>query len=137
MRTPNIMAKTSARVVVGKLRRPSPIGWLIMGFKDAKRCKAKAKRTGERCKNAAVKGYDVCRMHGANPKNRGGPPKKNLNTLVHGCFVDRFLRPGEEEMFNQSSKHLARAKCKWCSRGGAGVKSSGEVVMTLLAGWQD
>ena len=72
-----------------------------MGFKEAKRCKAKAKRTGERCKNAAVKGYDVCRMHGANPKNPGGPPKKNLNALVHGCFVDRFLKEGEVEMFNR------------------------------------
>ncbi|MDP8227959.1 MAG: hypothetical protein P9M15_00740 [Candidatus Electryoneaceae bacterium] len=36
-------------------------------------------------------------MHGA----RGGPPKKNLNALVHGCFVDRFLKKGEEVMFNR------------------------------------
>ena len=65
------------------------------------RCKAKSKRTGEKCKNPAVKGYTVCRVHGANPKNHGGAPKGSLNALVHGCFVDRFLKPGEEEMFNR------------------------------------
>ena len=79
-----------------------------MAFKDAKICKAKAKRSGERCKNPAVKGYDVCRVHGANPKNHGGPPKKNLNALVHGCFVDRFLKPGEEEMFNRFMNGLKK-----------------------------
>ena len=63
----------------------------------AKRCKAKSKISGEQCKNPAVKGYDVCRMHGA----RGGAPKKNLNALVHGCFVDRFLKEGEKEMFDR------------------------------------
>lgn len=62
-----------------------------------KQCTATSKLSGERCKNPAVKGYDVCRMHGA----RGGAPKKNLNALVHGCFVDRFLKEGEVEMFNR------------------------------------
>ena len=65
--------------------------------KTAKRCKATSKLSGERCKNAAVKGYDVCRMHGA----RGGAPKKNLNAVTHGTFVDRFLKEGEVEMFNR------------------------------------
>jgi len=32
----------------------------------------------------------------------------------------------------QSSKHLARAKRKWCSRGGEGFKSSGGTGMSLL-----
>ena len=66
-----------------------------------KRCKAKAKRSGKKCQQPAVKGYDVCRVHGANPKNHGGAPKKNLHALVHGCFVDRFLKKGEEKMFNR------------------------------------
>jgi len=80
---------------------------LKMGEKDMplknikKRCKATAKRSGKRCQQPAVKGYDVCRVHGANPKNHGGAPKKNLNALVHGCFVDRFLKKGEEKMFNR------------------------------------
>ena len=35
---------------------------------DAPRCTAKSKRTGQPCKAPAVRGYGVCRMHGA----RGG-----------------------------------------------------------------
>jgi hypothetical protein len=37
---------------------------------DAPRCKAKSKRTGNRCGAPAVRGYRVCRMHGA----KGGAP---------------------------------------------------------------
>ena len=36
------------------------------------RCKAKSKRSGAQCKNFAIKGSSVCRMHGA----RGGPKTK-------------------------------------------------------------
>ncbi len=39
-------------------------------LRDAPRCRATAKRTGERCKCPAVKGWQVCRVHGA----RGGAP---------------------------------------------------------------
>jgi hypothetical protein len=50
-----------------------------MPFEDAKQCTATAKSTGERCKNPAVTGWDVCRMHGAGtPKEDatgGAPPK--------------------------------------------------------------
>jgi hypothetical protein len=34
---------------------------------SAKRCKARAKHTGEQCKNLAVKNWTVCRFHGYNP----------------------------------------------------------------------
>jgi hypothetical protein len=47
---------------------------------DANRCTATAKSTGERCKNSAVEGWDVCRFHGAgSPKNEttGGAPVKH------------------------------------------------------------
>jgi len=37
------------------------------------RCTAKSKRTGKRCRTPAVRGWRVCRMHGA----RGGAPKAN------------------------------------------------------------
>ena len=37
---------------------------------NAPRCTAKSKRSGEACKNPAVRGWRVCRMHGA----RGGQP---------------------------------------------------------------
>jgi hypothetical protein len=47
----------------------------------APRCAAKSKRTGRPCKAPAVKGYRVCRMHGA----RGGAPKGKQNgNFRHG-----------------------------------------------------
>lgn len=48
----------------------------------APRCKATAKSTRQRCRGAAVKGWTVCRMHGA----RGGAPKGNRNAWKHGQF---------------------------------------------------
>jgi hypothetical protein len=41
----------------------------------APRCKARSKRTGKPCRAPAVRGYRVCRMHGA----RGGAPKGKRN----------------------------------------------------------
>jgi hypothetical protein len=47
----------------------------------AVRCTAKSKRTGERCKGPAVRGWTVCRMHGA----RGGQPAGQANPQwTHG-----------------------------------------------------
>jgi len=77
-------------------------------------CTARSKRTGERCRNPAVTGYNVCRHHGANPKNRGGrpkgcqkpagsggpPPKGNTNGIRHGAYSSR-LPPEERELFEQ------------------------------------
>lgn len=44
-------------------------------LQDALRCKAKAKRTGDRCRCPAVTGWAVCRVHGA----RGGAPDGTAN----------------------------------------------------------
>jgi hypothetical protein len=45
------------------------------------RCTAKSKRSKARCKAPAVKGWNVCRMHGA----RGGAPEgKGNGNYVHG-----------------------------------------------------
>ena len=44
-------------------------------------CTAKAKSTGKRCTRDAVKGYNVCYVHGANPKNHGG------GQIKHGLYV--------------------------------------------------
>lgn len=41
----------------------------------ARRCKANAKRSGLPCRNPAVRGWAVCRMHGA--KGGHGPGKAN------------------------------------------------------------
>lgn len=50
------------------------------------RCTAKAKTTGERCKNPPKGGNSVCRMHGANDAKPGGAPEKNSNAFKHGAF---------------------------------------------------
>lgn len=63
-----------------------------------KQCTAKSKSTGERCKNPAVGGYNVCRLHGA----RGGAPKNNKNAVITGEFESIFhetFKPGEEEFY--------------------------------------
>jgi uncharacterized protein YjcR len=54
---------------------------------QAKRCRAKSKRTGKPCKAPAVKGWSVCRMHGAG----GGAPKGNKNALRHGSYTVRAI----------------------------------------------
>lgn len=39
----------------------------------APRCTARSKRTGKPCKNPAVKGWTVCRLHGAGGGHKAGP----------------------------------------------------------------
>jgi hypothetical protein len=54
-----------------------------MALKDAKRCSAKAKRTGEQCQNPAVESFSVCRHHGA------GTPARNTvggRPVIHGRY---------------------------------------------------
>jgi len=72
---------------------------------DSKRCTAKSKQTGERCKRPVTPGYRVCYYHGANPKNHGGcPPEKargNLNALKHGFFAKRILNEKEQRLFDE------------------------------------
>ena len=42
--------------------------------KFALQCTAMSKRSGQRCKNPAVRGWTVCRMHGAG----GGRPRERI-----------------------------------------------------------
>jgi hypothetical protein len=46
-------------------------------FQKAPRCSATSKRTRERCKAPAVRGWTVCRFHGA----RGGGPRGKRNGM--------------------------------------------------------
>ena len=48
---------------------------------DAPRCKAKSKRSGKPCLAPAVRGYCVCRMHGA---GGGAPNGKGNGNYRHG-----------------------------------------------------
>lgn len=53
------------------------------------RCKARSKRTGKRCRNPAVRGYSVCRMHGARggPKTSEGTLRCKQAPLKHGFYT--------------------------------------------------
>lgn len=68
------------------------------------RCKAKSKRSGERCKNFAVKGCKVCRMHGAKggPKTDEGKMRCKNAPLKHGWYSSEALQ--ERETVNKIIK---------------------------------
>ena len=52
-------------------------------FQMAPRCSATSKRTGKPCQAPAVRGWTVCRFHGA----RGGAPKAERNGAYrHGLY---------------------------------------------------
>lgn len=63
---------------------------------DARRCTAKSKQSGERCKRPAAAGKRVCYMHGA----KAGPPKGNLNALIHGIYVSRVVNDEEQRIYD-------------------------------------
>ena len=83
---------------------------------NAARCEARSKRTGKRCKNPAVRGKRVCRLHGglslsgekrtdkqkanrppaAGKVNRGCFQKGNQAARKHGAYTLR-LSPREKE----------------------------------------
>jgi uncharacterized protein YjcR len=62
----------------------NPMHWPMH---QALRCHAKSKRSGLQCRAPAVRGYSVCRMHGA----AGGAPKGNRNAIKHGEFAAKTL----------------------------------------------
>ena len=71
-------------------------------------CTAKSKRSGEQCRNHAVKGKTKCRIHGG---ANDGPPKGNKNALKHGAY--EAISPEtmtEEEIAYANAVTLIRAK---------------------------
>ena len=53
-------------------------------FQNSPRCSATSKRTKQPCKAPAVRGWKVCRFHGA----RSGAPKGERNgTYRHGLYT--------------------------------------------------
>ncbi len=71
---------------------------------DARRCHARSKQSGERCKRPAAPGKRVCYMHGAN----AGPPKGNLNAMTHGIFAERILDEEERGTFDAIVARIRR-----------------------------
>ncbi len=55
---------------------------------SAPRCKAKSKRSGLPCKNPAVKGWSVCRMHGAGGGHGSG---KDNPAYKHGMRTREWV----------------------------------------------
>ena len=52
------------RLQLNKLARTFA-GHALLDMRRASRCRATSKRSGKRCRSPAVRGYEVCRMHGA------------------------------------------------------------------------
>lgn len=74
----------------------------------AKQCKAKANRTGERCKNPAVDGLDVCRVHGgssprgiAHPNFVNGRTSKYTAGRIAAKIQDRLSNPDLRNHLNE------------------------------------
>ena len=59
----------------------------ILDMHLASRCRAKSKRSGLQCRAPAIRGREVCRMHGAG----GGAPMGNKNALKQGEFTAEGL----------------------------------------------
>ena len=76
-------------------------------FRAAARCTATAKATGAKCNAPAVKGWRVCRSHGA----RGGaPPGKQHPNYRHG------LRTRETIDMRQELAELLRSARDLCDK---------------------
>jgi hypothetical protein len=70
------------------------------------RCSARSKRTGEPCRAPAVRGWRVCRFHGA----RGGGPKGKRNgNYKHGLFTEEavYMRHTISALVRASRQSLA------------------------------
>jgi hypothetical protein len=74
-------------------------------FQKAPRCSATSKRTRERCKAPAVRGWTVCRFHGA----RGGAPKGKANgAYKHGLHTKEAVKERRlvSDLLRQSRKAM-------------------------------
>jgi hypothetical protein len=72
-------------------------------FQKAPRCSATSKHTRERCKAPAVRGWTVCRFHGA----RGGGPRGKRNGMFkHGLYTKEAVQERRllRELLRQSRR---------------------------------
>ncbi len=75
-------------------------------FQKAARCSATSKRTGKPCRAPAVKGWAVCRFHGA----RGGGPEGNRNGRYrHGLYTKEAVEERRllRELLRQSREAIS------------------------------
>ena len=74
-------------------------------FQDAPRCSATSKRTRKPCQAPAVRGWSVCRFHGA----RGGGPRGAANgAYKHGLYTAEAIeeRGRFSELVRESREFL-------------------------------
>ena len=94
MTVQHVHVAEGGQAVVGNVSIPTPGGGVHEKRRNnpmhchwpmhlASRCHAKSKRSGLQCRAPAVRGANVCRMHGA----AGGAPRGNKNALKHGCVT--------------------------------------------------
>ena len=57
---------------------------VVYPFQTSPRCSATSKRTKERCKAPAVRGWNVCRFHGA---GGGAPNGRQTAPNRHGLYT--------------------------------------------------
>jgi hypothetical protein len=80
-------------------------------FQKAPRCSATSKRTRERCKAPAVRGWTVCRFHGA---RGGGPRGKHNGMFKHGLYTKEAVQERRllREILRQSRRMLGTSQQK-------------------------
>ena len=64
-----------------------------MSISDARRCTARSKRTGQQCKGPAVRGWQVCRFHGA---GGGAPCGERNGNYRHGQYTTKAIAERRE-----------------------------------------
>ena len=57
-------------------------------MEDSRRCTATANSTGERCKNAAIKGGNVCRVHGGSAPQVKQKAQERLDRMADDVTAD-------------------------------------------------
>jgi hypothetical protein len=78
-------------------------------FRDMPKCQAKAKSTGQRCKNVAVKGKRVCYIHGGKStgaKTEQGKRRSKYARLRHGDYSAQVKR-------NRRTLMMLKRIAKW------------------------
>lgn len=56
------------------------VAHMRLALANVPRCKARSKQSGQKCQGFCVKGFSVCRMHGARSNPRRGPEHGRYRT---------------------------------------------------------
>ena len=79
---------------------------LVQRMNEAPRCSATSKRSRRRCRAPAVKGWTVCRFHGA----RGGVPEGNKNALKSGRYTAQAIAMRKAVTTLMRKTHMLRGQ---------------------------